>query len=253
MEIDVKREKVKKWATVGLIGLTGLIVSPVIFLAIKGLIGLIVAGLIAVTVVTFSPWMSMKFANWKVKSIVAEAKENPIETMINLLAAKREAFKVFEQSVVTASTAAKNFKIKCDQFAMQYPARAPEFQKQLASMNSLVSRKTEALKAAQRSLIDGEHKLTEMKAYWDMSQAAQAANAAAGMDTGDAYEALKADTAVDAVFESMNKAFSELEVAAALNPDDKYAGSTTQLEHSTPTVLETQVVTVKETLKVKSS
>ena len=39
----------------------------------------------------------------------------------------------------------------------------------------------------------------------------------AGMDTGDLYEKLKADTAVDAVFDSMNKAFAQLEVAAALD------------------------------------
>jgi hypothetical protein len=37
------------------------------------------------------------------------------------------------------------------------------------------------------------------------------------MDTGDLYEKLKADTAVDAVFESMNKAFAQLEVEAALD------------------------------------
>jgi hypothetical protein len=53
-----------------------------------------------------------------------------------------------------------------------------------------------------------------------MSQAAQAANAAAGMDTGDQFERLKADTACDAVFESMNRAFAELEVAASLAVDD---------------------------------
>jgi hypothetical protein len=34
------------------------------------------------------------------------------------------------------------------------------------------------------------------------------------MNTGDLYEKLKLDTAVDAVFDSMNKAFAQLEVAS---------------------------------------
>ena len=69
------------------------------------------------------------------------------------------------------------------------------------------------------------------------------------MDTGDAFEKLKADTACDAVFESMNMAFAQLEVAAALdvNPDDKSTAPTVQLGHSEPVVLD---VSVRETQKV---
>ena len=99
-------------------------------------------------------------------------------------------------------------------------------------------------------LEEGHNKLDEMKAYWDMSQAAQDANKAAGMDTGDQFERLKADTAVDAVFESMNRAFAELEVAAALdvNSDDKPDSSVAQLGVSEPVVLN---VSARETQKVK--
>ena len=249
VDINAKREKIKKWATVGLIGFVGLIVSPIVFLAIQGLIGLIVAAVIGLGVVTFTPWLTMKFANWKVKSIMAEATQNPIETMINLLAAKREAFETFRENVTNAVTARDTFRVKCEQFAKKYPARAEEFNKQLINMTALVERKKKALNDAQDSLEEGQHKLEEMKAYWDMSQAAQEANKAAGMDTGDLYERLKADTAVDAVFASMNKAFAQLEVAAALdvNSDDKIAEPAAQLGHSEPNVIN---VPVREAQKV---
>lgn len=217
MDIAARKAKIQKWVTVGLIGLAGLIVSPIVFLAIKGLVGLAIAAVLGLAIVTFTPWVSMKFANWRVKAIMHEAGENPIETMINLLAAKRQAFEVFKENVTNAVTARDNFKAKCLEFAKKYPARAEEFNQQLANMTELVARKKQALADAQQSLEVGQHKLEEMKAYWDMSQAAQEANKAAGMDTGDLYEKLKADTAVDAVFESMNKAFAQLEVAAALD------------------------------------
>jgi ribosome-binding protein aMBF1 (putative translation factor) len=217
MDITTRKAKIQKWATVGLIGLAGLIVSPIVFLAIKGLVGLAIAAVLGLAIVTFTPWVSMKFANWRVKAIMHEAGENPIETMINLLVAKREAFETFKENVTNAVTARDSFKQKCQEFAKKYPARANEFNQQLANMTELVERKKQALADAQQTLEVGQHKLEEMKAYWDMSQAAQEANRAAGMDTGDLYEKLKADTAVDAVFESMNKAFAQLEVAAALD------------------------------------
>lgn len=217
MDITARKAKIQKWVTVGLIGLAGLIVSPIVFLAIKGLIGMAIAAVLGLAIITFTPWVSMKFANWRVKAIMHEAGENPIETMINLLAAKREAFEVFKENVTNAVTARDNFKNKCIEFAKKYPSRADEFNQQLVNMTELVARKKQALADAQQSLEIGQHKLEEMKAYWDMSKAAQEANMAAGMDTGDLYEKLKADTAVDAVFDSMNKAFAQLEVAAALD------------------------------------
>ena len=104
---EQRKARIKHLTTLGLIAVTGLVVSPVIFLAIKGLVGLVVAGVIGLAIVQFTPVVAMKFANWKVKGIVAEAKENPIETLTNLLMEKRQAYDQFYHSVEVASTAAK--------------------------------------------------------------------------------------------------------------------------------------------------
>ena len=156
---------------------------------------------------------------------------------------------MFKLSVEQAATARSNFKLKVEKFKERYPARAPEFESQLARMTDLVERKKKALSEAKKSLEDGDMKLEEMKAYYEMSKDAIEANRAAGMDTGDAFEKLKADTACDAVFESMNLAFAQLEVAASLDVDevDKPAQPAAQLGHSEPIVLE---VPVHQTQKV---
>lgn len=229
MDITERKERFRKWTTLGLIAVAGLIVSPLIFLAIKGIVGLAIAAVAGLAIVTFTPIVAMKFANWKVKAIASEAKENPIETLVNLLEAKKQAYAAFRTSVEDAVTARKDFETKCLQFSTQYPARASEFNQQLAAMTDLVDRKKQALKEAKESLALGDGKLSEMRAYWEMSQAAQAAQKAAGMDTGDLFEKLKADTAVDAVFESMNKAFARLEVAAELDNVGQIAHNTTEV------------------------
>ncbi len=255
-----KRDKFKGWATIIGMGVIGLLVAPFILMAIGGLIGLGVAAAVAFVLVQLAPWFALKVANWKyrlidaekvahIKEVVSAAAENPIETMTSLLIAKKEAFKQFETAVIQAATARSNFKLKVEKFKERYPARAPEFEAQLARMTDLVSRKKKALAEAQKSLEDGDMKLEEMKAYYEMSKDAIEANRAAGMDTGDAFEKLKADTACDAVFESMNLAFAQLEVAAALDveADDKPAQTAAQLAHSQPDVLE---VPVTQTQKV---
>jgi hypothetical protein len=257
-ELVEKRDKMKQWVSIAALGVVGLLVAPFIFAAIGGLVGLGVAAAVGFTLVQLAPWFALKVANWKyrlidaekvshVKAVTAAAVENPIETLTNLLLAKRAAFKEFEQNVVTATAARDTFKGKVSKFAERYPARAAEFKAQLDRMIGLVEKKKRALQDAQ--LEDGDMKLEEMKAYWEMSKDAIELNKAAGMDTGDAFEKLKADTACDAVFESMNTAFAQLEVAAALEVDmvDKSAQGVAQLGHSEPVVLE---VPVTQTQKV---
>ena len=262
--VEQKRNRLKKGIAIAGLGVVGLIVSPFIFLAVGGLVGLLAAAVIGYAAVELAPWVGLKIANAKyrlmdaekvshIKAVTAAASENPIETLTALLIAKKQAFQVFKASVEVAVTARSNFKTKVENFKKKYPARAPEFESQLARMTDLVERKKVALGDAQRSLEDGDNKLEEMKAYYEMSKDAIEANRAAGMDTGDAFEKLKADTACDAVFESMNMAFAQLEVAAALDvePVDSAPTQTAQLQHTEQVVLDIPAQQVRETQKVK--
>lgn len=252
-DVNAKREKIATYAKWG-IGFAALVVlSPIVFLAVKSLVGLIIVGALGFTAINVAPVFAMKIANWKVKMIVAEATVNPIETLTNLLIEKRKAFALFKENVTQAATAAKNFAQKVQGFKQKFPNRAPEFEAQLAAMNELVKRKYAALKDAEHTLSEGDVKLDEMKAYWEMSQAAQAANKAAGMDTGDLYEKLKADTAVDAVYTSMNRAFAELETAAALSgPGDNHDDEVPALTQQTANSNVVSIVPVKQKVGVHS-
>lgn len=259
ISVDERRNKLKKWVTIGGIGVTGLVIAPIIFTAIQGMIGLAIAAGIGFMLVNFAPWFALKISNAKyraidaekvshVKKVVNAAAENPIETMTNLLQAKRQAFKEFEQNVIQAAAARDTFKTKVEKFTKRYPERAIEFQNQLSRMVDLVSRKKSALQAAQKSLEDGAMKLEEMQAYWEMAKDAIELNKAAGMDTGDQFEKLKSDTAVDSVLESMNTAFAQLEIASALamEPDDKAVQVPLQLSQTEQTIIDIPAVAIKQ-------
>ena len=215
-QIDIKRISYDKWFKFGIIGVVVGLVSPFIFMMVQGIAGLIVAGFLGLLAVNLAPVLSMKLANWKVKGIVSEARENPIETLTNLLLEKREAFRKFTEAVINQVSSLKTFERKSNEFAKTYPARAGEFQAQVEAMRTMVEKQQQALEAAKEAIYQGEQKLTEMTAFWEMSQIAQAANKTANMNNGDQFEQLKLNTSFDAVFNSVNLAFAQMEVAARL-------------------------------------
>lgn len=221
MTDEQRKQQLIKLATWGLGLSAALLLAPALFVLSVSLLGTVAAlgaaGIVGLAVINFAPVLSMKFANWKLKGLKHEAQQNPIETLENLLIARKQALENFRKEVEAAVQARMDFELKCRDFSRKYPTRATEFTNQLEGMTKLVERKKLALKEADQAIDAAEHKLTEMKAYWEMSQAAQAANKAARMSTGDMYEQLKADTAADAVVSGVNRAFAELEVAATID------------------------------------
>lgn len=211
-----------KWGGAALVCL---LVSPIIFGVIQGAVGLIIAGVIGLAAINVLPWLSMKMTNLKVKAIKHEAKTNPIETLETLLLEKRKAFRQFQQDVTDAVAARNNFAVKCQQFAAQYPARAKEFESKLEQIGRAVEQKKVALGQAELNIQKAENTLKEMRAYYDMAMELQKANKAAKMDTGDMYEEMKAQTAFDSVISSMNSAFADMEVAAALDVSGNDTGA----------------------------
>lgn len=259
MTVAQKAENLKKWATMAGIGIAGFIVAPFVFISISGIIGAAIAAGLGLVLVSLAPWFALKVANWKYRLIenektshiakVAEAAaENPIETLQNILQQNHVAFGKFKNSVTQAVTARDTFKQKVAEFKKQFPHRSAEFEQKLAQMTDKIERKKTALAVAADQLEVGKAKLEEMKAYWDMSQAMQDANTAAGLDTDDNFAQLKMDTAVDAVFESMNKAFAQLEVEDHLEEEKQFRQG---IENNPADVIIPDVsVKVKPTVKV---
>lgn len=241
MNIELKKQRLQKWATVGLVALAALIVSPVIFMVIKGLVGFVVAAVIGLAIVMFTPVIAMKFANWRLQAIKAESRANPIETLQNQYMEKRQALAKFLDSITAFSTEVKNFEDKVSEFKRKFPDEAPRFQEQLATMKKLLDFRKSRFKQAKAELDLFDSAIQRAEAMWNMSQAAQEMNKLAGMQTGDPFEKIKQDAAIDSVYSSMNKAFADLETAlldTAEQPKLEY--QPTQMIDVTPAKVQVQ-------------
>ena len=199
------------------------VAAPAALLVLKGLVALITAAVVGLGAIYLAPVVAMKFANQKVKMIVREAQTNPIETLINQLADKRQGAQRFADSITDFRTEVKNFEAKTAAFAKQYPEDAPRFQAQLDTMKQLLTFRESRYKQVQDELAKFAHAIDRAKAMWEMSQAAQQMNKIAGRQASDTFEQIKTDAAVDSVMRSVNKAFSEMETSLLDNPEVKQA------------------------------
>jgi len=233
-DIDVKREKYTRYAKYGLVAVVGLIVAPVIYLAIKGLVGLAIAAIIAVTVINAAPVIAMKFANWKLKGIKAEATANPIETLENVYTEKCAALDRFGNQISDFSAHVKQFQTQVETFEKQYPQDASNFREKLANMEALLAVRRDRFRQAKATLQRFEGEIARADAVWQMSQSAQALSKAAGMGTDDPYEKIKANTAIEAVERSMNVAMAELETTLLEEEDFPPPPPTAAIAMETP-------------------
>lgn len=213
MELDMqqRRARIEKWAKIGVIGVAGFLVAPIVLTAIGGIIGAAIAAALGYVLVMFAPVVAMKVANWRLGAIKAEARTNPIETLQNQYIEKGNALQAFRESIKTFSAAVKNFETKVETFSQAQPDEAERFQEQLATMNKLLDYRKTKYSQAKKNLEEFELTIQKASALWDMSQEAAKMNKLAGMQTGDPFEKIKTETALDAVQTGLNRAFADLE------------------------------------------
>lgn len=240
-----KKQQMTKFVKFGLIGLFCAVLAPVAWMAVTGIAGMMIAaGLIAVGT-SVAPVIALKLANAKYRALDAErvghiekvsdaAAANPIETLIQQSMEKRQASDAFRNAITMFRTEVKNFADQIAGFAKEYPDDVARFQTQLGAMNKLLTFREDRYKQLQNELDNFDSAIKRAQAMWKMSQAAQKMNKLAGVELGDPFEKIKADSAINSVMTSMNKAFAEMETALL---DNKEVQQAQQIENSPSPVL----------------
>lgn len=212
-DIDLKRKKFASFAKIGIAALAIIVLAPAIMLLVKGVVGLAAAGLISLVVVNFAPVVSMKLANWKIKAIVAEARTNPIETMINVAHARQDKLAEAKNAIANLSTQIKNFNDKLAGFKKQWPDQAEVFEKNATNMQAVLKKWQDNYRLADSALAQYFLEIEKCQAVNDMAIEMQKLNNMAQLDSDKLLEELKSKTAIDAVSENMNRAMSQLETS----------------------------------------
>lgn len=212
-DLELKRKRIETGVKVGATLLVGFLVAPFVFIAIKGLIGLIIAAGVAAVAINFAPWAAAKLANWRIKALKHEASQNPVETLQNEYMRRVEALKEFGNKISSFSTEVKTFATKLVSFKKQWPEEADKFDNQLLKMQQVLELRTQKYREAKKATDEFELNVKKAGAIWDMGQAAAALNKSAGMNMDDFYAKLQTETALDSIQKTMDSAFTDLEMS----------------------------------------
>lgn len=212
---DIKKQSLATKVKWGLLALTALVVAPVVFLVIQGIIGLVIIGLLGLVVATFAEPVAMKFANWKLKAVKAEAMANPVETLQNVYREKEEAINQLAQRIEDFATEVRNFADQLMVFRKEHPEEVEKFESTHRAMCELLAVRQQRIREARGELVRFQNEIEKAGSIYTMALAAQRMHKAAGMTEDNFMQRIKTGTAIDSVQSSLNRALAQLETAVA--------------------------------------
>lgn len=210
IDLESKRKKYDRLIKVVVTLLIGLVFGPIALVAVGGLAGLVFAWVVSEAVICFTPFVAMKFANWRVALLKHEAAQNPIETLENQFMDKEQSVAKYREHLTAFYASIQAVHRDIEEHHDKFPDVPCKFEPQLGKMIRLLKNrqiKFKQLKHAQvkfKELID--QKRSEYKVAMSFAKMSNAAGA------GEDYLAgLMKDTAVASVTTLLDSAFAEME------------------------------------------
>jgi hypothetical protein len=213
-----------KWSMLLVVGFA---VAPFIWVAIGGLLGLIVAGVILLIAWMLRPVAFSMAANARLYFIKAEARRNPCVTLkedlrrqMVELDKRREAVNRLKGRVLSLSD-------KLNEIAVKWGTKGQDYIKLLSVRDSLSKLHTHRLAKwdeAHNELGRWSREIDRAEDIWEAAQDAHDAQAESGLSEDQFFAKLKTDTALDAIQTSFNTALASLDTELAMSDNEPITG-----------------------------
>jgi hypothetical protein len=213
MDEAQKKERIATVVKWGLAILAIAIVSPIIILAVKGLVGIAIAVVVGLAIINLAPVVAMKFANLKMKGIVDEANENPIETMENLRIEKAKEADEADRQMVEFETEISNFDDERRQFEKEYPDESHAYREISTKMHLALSHMKREQDGVREKLEDLDGRIRKARAIYKMSLAAQTVTSLSKNAEKAVFQDIKEKVAFDSVRTELNRSVASLNLA----------------------------------------
>jgi chromosome segregation ATPase len=209
-----KLATVIKWA-LGL--LLAAAASPIVFMAVKSLVGvlfaLILTWAIVMGVTQVLPALSFILSNWMLKLVKLEARTNPVETLQNQLIHKQKLLDARKQTIINLDGYVRNFRSKVKAHKEKYPDDATDLESQLHSFEGILSTQRRNYDVAKQQTDAFSDQIERARSKWEATMAAHQVTKLTGKFANSVMDKIKQDTALESVELEMNKAFAELDAS----------------------------------------
>lgn len=221
--------RAKRWgnfAKYAALLVVGFFVAPYIWIAIGGLIGLIVAALVLVGAWVARPWVYSVAANARLALVKSEARKNPVETLEEDLRRKTVALDDRKTNIEKLAGQIRTFADKVDEIKQNYGEKDTGYVKlsrDLVDLKRLYKHRCDKWNEARAQLTRFAEEIDRAKMIWEAGLAAAAARETSGLTEDEFFAKLKTETAFDSIQDSYNQALASLD--ASLVEDSKPATS----------------------------
>jgi hypothetical protein len=222
---EQKKEQIEKYLKVGGAIVIGVVVAPVIFYGIGGLIGLAIAGAIGFTGIQMMPVFANRVAVWRMKLLISDAQKNPIETMRLIYIDNMKVIETKDEKIKNFQARLGDYVNKMDGFRKKYPEEAPRYQEVADKMGQLLQRQKQKQKVAKQKAVEYHDQIEKASAIYDMALEANAVTQLAGDVEKQVFQEIRKQVSFDSVNHSFNQAVAELSSEVDTEPDFALPGS----------------------------
>ncbi len=228
LKLEKKKKRISLIASAILATVVIGVVSPFILIALKGalgILGLMVAYGVGAAMLYFTPVVSMKFANWRLKAFKEEATKNPVETLQNQQIELENALEVEKGKIMAFSAAIETFKGKLSQESQYQPEAAAAGIPILRDMERLFKFRVAKFRKAQKDVAERRSKVRLAESRYRIALAAQAVSRAADITEGTVLNSILEDVAFGSIDETVHMSLADLRSSISLEElpaDDAY-------------------------------
>lgn len=216
---EQKKARFEKGAKIAAALGVGLLVSPFIYAAIGGLVGLGIAAAITIAGVNLAPVFARKMANLKMKMIMAEARKNPIETMKNIYLDNMKAIAEADQKIRNFAAKLGDFKDNVKELSKKFPDEAKDYQAMVDKFGIVLQRKIAKQKAAKAAAAKYSNQIEKAEAIYEIAKEANGLKELVGDMEKKVFQDIEKKVSFEAVNHEFNLAVSELTIEAETEPD----------------------------------
>lgn len=209
---ELKRKRIEAAVKIAVVLGVSFLVAPFIFIAIKGMLGLLVAAAIGVTAVNFAPIVAHRLAVWRLKALKLEASQNPIETLELQLKDRAEALDKTRDNIRQFYAVVQKVRSEIDEHNQKYPGRTSQYEERYQKMLALLQLRSDLYKKAKGELAKFSDFVDEQRSDWKVAQSMAEANKLANV-AEDFQSKLMQNTAIETIQMGLNTAFADLEVS----------------------------------------
>jgi hypothetical protein len=224
-DLEQKRKNIETAVKIVILVVVGFIVAPFIFLAIKGLIGAIIAAVVGLVAINLAPSFAALVANWRLKALKAVAAANPIETLENQYADREAALLKIRDNIKESYAVLQDLYAQIQEHDEKYPGKPSQNLDKYNKLKALIELRGKKYKQAQANLKAFGEVIEEKRSDWKIAQTMARASKLANVGQ-DFQSKLMQDTALITIQDGLNIAFSELETS--LLDEDSSQPSQTQ-------------------------